>query len=95
VPYFAVAVDPLVAPGGAGASLHVFSYGDVGVVDWEIDGLPPGVTVTPAQGANQAGDVIPIAIDPAGLTADFPLVVFGTSEKTTYNSVWWFTVHPQ
>jgi hypothetical protein len=94
VPWFDLAVDPLVARPSGAINLHVFSYGDVGAVDWEIDGLPSGVTVTPRTGTNQVGDTIPIAIDPGGTSLPFPLVVVSASQKTTYNSVWWFLVQP-
>jgi hypothetical protein len=94
VPWFDVAVDPLVARPGGAINLHVFSYGNVGAVDWQIEALPTGVKVTPSSGTNQVGDTIPIAIDPGSVTMSFPLVVLSTSEKTTYQSVWWFLVQP-
>ncbi len=100
VPWFDVAVDPEVVTAAAGASatvtLHPFAYGDVGAIDWEIDGAPAGVTAAPQTGTSNVGDAVPVTITLANPPSnDFVLAVVGTSQKTTYSSVWFFRVQVQ
>ncbi len=98
-PYFNIDVVPrqVTLSGGTGTTtLHLFSKAKasaVGDVDWSIEGIPAGMTVTPSKGTNQVGDTINVQITgPSG--ANVPLAVFSTSQTTTFNNVWWFLVLP-
>jgi hypothetical protein len=93
-PYFFVGGTPRTVPSGSGfVELEVVAFGDVGMVDWTIQGMPPGVTVKPASGTNVAGDRIPVTITvPQSVTDDFPLLIAGTSETTLWTNLYWLMV---
>jgi hypothetical protein len=92
LPYYYVGATPRVIDATAGGSAVTFTvqlaaYGDVGPIEWEIDGAPAGVTLIPQSGTSHVGDTVNVQLTLGpGVTGSFPLVILGTTPKS--NSVY-------
>ncbi|MSP60619.1 MAG: hypothetical protein EXR72_09820 [Myxococcales bacterium] len=83
LPYFNVAVDPLVIPvvldgqgkGTTKARLLPYAFGDVGTISWQVGRTAPGVEVSPMKGNARAGDTIPMVVT-ATPDAEFGAFIF-------------------
>jgi hypothetical protein len=102
-PWFGAAISPssinvTLDPSGKGSALAAvepFAYGPVGKIHWQLYSQT-GLTFSPSQGVNQAGDTIAIhiAVDGAFQAQPIPLFLFAT-DAAGDTSVWNFSVNPQ
>jgi hypothetical protein len=96
--YFNVAVDPTVITittdkqgrGSQAIRFEPYSFGDVGMIHWQLTAGIPGVSITPGKGGGPAGSTFPglITVTPQAQQGSYVFALTAQSQKGGANQ--WF-----